>query len=65
MKNKRDTTTPREDLGGITGANGASFIAIDAKHLKIDGHDSADDKLTHDKSWKTKVEEEPNDSGDA
>lgn len=34
-------------------------------HIKIDGHDTSDEKLHHDKSWKTKVEEETNGPGDA
>jgi hypothetical protein len=50
--------TPEREQIGISGGWGATFVGIDAKHLKIDGHDATDDRVPHDKSWKTKAEEE-------
>ena len=50
---------------GITTGPGATFVGIDAKHLKIDRIDTSDDKLTPDTSWQTKVEAEPGGPGGA
>jgi hypothetical protein len=62
----RDKPQPSErETMGITGGPGTTFFGLDAKHLKIDGHDTADEKLHHDRSWKTKAEEEPDEPGDA
>ena len=66
MDDDRDKPQSSErEVIGITTGPGATFVGIDAKHLKIDNVDTSDDKLTHDKSWKTKVEEEPDEPGDA
>jgi hypothetical protein len=46
------------------GPSGRHPAGIDAKHLNIDG-DTTDEKLHHDKSWKTKIEEERDEPGDA
>jgi hypothetical protein len=60
----RPQSSEPETIGITTGPE-ATFVGIDAKHLKIDHIDTSDEKLTHDKSWKTKVEEEPGGPGDA
>ncbi len=66
MDDDRDKPQPSErETMGITGGPGTTFFGLDAKHLKIDGHDTADEKLHHDRSWKTKAEEEPDEPGDA
>ncbi len=55
------------DHVGIVGGAGATFVGIDAAHLDVDGRDAHDEKTRHDRSWKTRAEEEPDEvdeSGD-
>ena len=57
---RRDSEKLTEkDKIGLRGGTGDVRIGLDSEHLKIDGHDERDDKLPHDRSWKTKREEEP------
>ena len=55
-RGKRYDDLTEKDKIGLRGGTGDVRIGLDTEHLKVDGHGDRDDKIPHDKSWKTRAE---------